>query len=160
MTKRIGIIILILGAILFTFQGCKLMSGEYYIDYITSRASRDNGAGLTLFYLQTSISSNNQISGKVADWSVRLYTAEDDLILEITSDNYESLGLNLVVQRTPIQTYYAGSLSMITNPAVPGDMFDGKTPAQVIVECRIQDMNDYEFDTKFIGAVAFEEITD
>lgn len=162
MKKRIagGLVLLIMGVSFMTFQGCKRISGEFIIQYITARASRDQAKQLSLFYMEASIVSMNQVAGKVTNWAVRLYTAENELITEITSDNYESLGWNLVVQRTPVQPYYAGSLSMITNPAVPGDMYDGKTPAKVIVECDILDMNDYATTEKFAAAVAFEEVTE
>jgi len=155
-----GIIIVIMVASLLSMTGCKRIQGEYYIEYITSLASRNLTRNLTYFYVEASVASTNQVSGKIIDWYAKVYTAEDEEILEITKDNYEALGFNLVAQRTPIQGFYSGSLAVITDPAVPGDMFAGKTPAKVLVRVYLQDMNDYQSEAAFVGSVGFEEVTD
>ncbi|GEM_PF-2755772 len=155
-----GLLLMIVSTAMVSTTGCKRIQGEYYIEYITSLASRDLVKNLTYFYVEASVASTNQVSGKIINWYVKVYTAEDEQILEITMDNYESLGFNLKAVRQPVQGFYAGSLAVITNPAFPGDMFDGKVPAKALVRLYLQDMNDYQSETAFIGAVGFEEITE
>lgn len=155
-----AMVILTLLVSMASMNGCKRIQGEYYIEYITSLASRNLVLDLTYFYVEASVASANQVSGKIINWYVKVYTAEDEQILEITMDNYESLGLNLKAVRQPVQGFYAGSLALITDPAVPGDMFGGKVPAKVLVRVYLQDMNDYQSEAVFVGSVGFEEVTE
>lgn len=155
-----ALVILTLLLSMASMNGCKRIQGEYYIEYITSLASRNLVLDMTYFYVEASVASANQVSGKIINWYVKVYTAEDEQILEITKDNYESLGLNLKAVRQPIQGFYAGSLALITDPAVPGDMFGGRVPAKVLVRVYLQDMNDYQSEAVFVGSVGFEEVTE
>jgi len=155
-----GVIVLVLVMSMLSMSGCKLIQGEYYIEYISCRASRDLVRDLSFFYFKASVVSTNQVSGKIIDWYVKIYNEADEEILLINMDDYETSGLNLQVARMPIQGYYSGSFTMITDPAFPGDMFNGETPAKVLIRMNIQDMNDYETELAFAGTIAFEEITE
>lgn len=155
-----GVIVLVLVMSMLSMSGCKLIQGEYYIEYITCLASRNLASNLSFFYIQASVVSTNQVSGKIIDWYVKIYNEADEEILSISMDDYEAMGLNLQVTRTPIQGYYSGTFSMVTDPAYPGDMYNGETPAKALVRLYLQDMNDYQTEVAFGGTIAFEEITE
>jgi len=159
--KLIGVgIVLLLMMSMLSMSGCKLIQGEYYIEYISSLASRDLAKNLSFFYIQAYVASTNQVSGKIIDWYVKIYNEADEEILTFSMDDHETMGLNLKVTRYPIQGYYSGSITIITDPAYAGDMYNGETPAKALIRMYIQDMNDYETEVAFAGNISFEETTE
>jgi len=142
---------------ILSFTGCKKEEGLFDIDDLHAEAYRNLIENNSYLYCICSIYSGNLISGKIVDWTFRIYDADNELLLDINDANQDSLGYEITVEKSPIQSYFSGKASFYTTDPVQGDIFNGKEPKKVIFRGTVEDQNGYTFDFAEVGPVNFQE---
>jgi len=142
---------------ILSFTGCKKEEGLFAIDDLHAEAYRNLIENNSYLYCICSIYTGNFISGKIVDWTFRIYDADDEMIMDINDNNQDSLGYEITVEKSIIQSYFSGKASFYTTDPVQGDIFNGKEPKKVIFRGTVEDMNGYRFDFAEVGPVNFQE---
>ncbi len=150
------ITVIIFSGILF-FTGCKKMQGEFGIEELFADTYRNLITDNSYFRCSCTIYSVNLMVGKIQNWSFKIYDSEDELLLDINETNQDSLGYDITVEKTAIQSYFSGNVNLRTTDPVTGDLFNGKEPARVIFRGTIEDTNGYTSDLAQVGPAYYTE---
>ena len=129
-------------------SGCKAKEGIFRFEpSYFMRADRDLTKNLSSFLASVAIYADNSVEGEIIDWSFEIYTSENDLILTINLDNYNSHWFPVVLdpfKRDIIPLESNGMINLFANihdtiTTVPRDMFNGEVPDNVLMTCTLRD---------------------
>ena len=140
MKQITGIIIIAITIIaMATTTGCKKENGSYNIDYLSASAMRHLGNNISYLDARCEISSRNFVAAHVLDWTFKLLDENENVIIEISDSNYRDLPFKVIVQKTPIQSNFYGTIGFQTENFVAGDIFNGTVPKRVSLTATLED---------------------